>query len=300
MSVLEISELGCHIATHRGFITLSVKGEEINRIPFEHITSIITKAHGITYTQNLLIKLAQHNIPVVLSDKSFMPISMILPIGAHHATAKHLLAQVAVKASHKNLLWKKLIQSKIKWQIAVLNKLGIEHQLTPLIDKVNSGDTRNIEAQAARKYWTLLFGDVFRRDPDGFTPNDMLNYGYTIFRSELARQVCATGLHPALGIHHKHPHNTFCLVDDLIEPFRPLIDLFVYQCMEFGEHELNQTIKRELCKQLNQSVRVSNQWLNVSDSMKLLAQSLSKAYLNNTTTLKLPKQNLTRFKIELG
>lgn len=300
MSVLEISELGCHIATHRGFITLSVKGEEIHRVAFDHISSIITKAHGITYTQNVLVKLAECNIPVVITNKSFMPVSMILPIGTHHATAKHLSAQVAAKMSQKNILWKKLIQAKIKWQIAVLNHLNIKNNLAPLVDQVNSGDTRNIEAQAARKYWTLLFGDAFRRDPNGFTPNEMLNYGYTIFRSELARQVCATGLHPALGIHHRHAQNTFCLVDDLIEPFRALIDLFVYHCMEAGEHELNQTIKQQLCKQLNQSIRVSNQWLSVSDSMKLLAQSLSKSYLNDANTLKLPKQNLTRLKFELG
>ncbi len=121
MPVLEISELGCHLATFRGFVTLSVKGDEINRIPFEHISAIITKAHGITYTQNLLVKLAKRNIPVVITDKSFMPVSMILPIGAHHATAKYLSAQVAAKMAQKNLLWQKLIQSKIKFQIAILD-----------------------------------------------------------------------------------------------------------------------------------------------------------------------------------
>ncbi|PIE45699.1 MAG: subtype II CRISPR-associated endonuclease Cas1 [Gammaproteobacteria bacterium] len=299
MPVLEISELGCHLATFRGFITLSARGEEIKRLPFEHVSAIITKAHGITYTQNLLVKLAKHNIPVVITDSSLMPVSMILPIGTHHATAKHLSAQVAVKMAQKNLLWQKLIQSKIRWQAAVLDYLRITHHLHILVKQVNSGDTRNIEAQAARKYWEKLFGQQFRREREGFTPNEMLNYGYTIFRSALARQICATGLHPALGIHHKHPLNTFCLIDDLIEPFRPLIDLCVANCLSLGLHELDNTVKALLVGQLEQTVRVGTKWVSAEDSMRLLAQSLSKAYLNENTALKLPKANLTRCRFEV-
>ncbi len=294
MPVLEISELGCHLATFRGFITLSVKGEEIKRIPFEHISAIITKAHGITYTQNLLVKLAKRNIPVVITDKSFMPVSMILPIGAHYATAKHLSAQVAAKTAQKNLLWQKLIRSKIKWQAAVLDYRQTTHRLGRLVKQVNSGDTRNIEAQAARKYWEKLFGEQFRREREGFTPNEMLNYGYTIFRSALARQVCATGLHPALGIHHKHPLNTFCLIDDLLEPFRPLIDLCVAVCLDNGLHTLNSEVKTLLVSQLEQTIRVGTKWVRIEDAMKLLAQSLSQSYVHEKIALKLPKPNLTR------
>lgn len=294
MSVLEISDLGCHLATFRGFITLSIKGEELNRLPFEHITAIITKAHGITYTQNLLVKLAERNIPVVITDQSFLPVSMILPIGAHHATSKHLSAQAAAKPAQQNLLWQQLIRAKIKFQAAVLNHRHITHNLEQLIKQVNSGDKRNIEAQAARTYWGKLFGEQFRRDRDGFTPNEILNYGYTIFRSALARQICATGLHPSLGIHHKHPLNTFCLIDDLIEPFRPLVDLCVANCLDEGSHELDSTVKSLLVKQLEQSLRVDTKWISINDAMKRLAQSLSKAYLNTKTTLKLPKPNLTK------
>lgn len=294
MPILEISELGCHLATFRGFITLSVKGEELKRLSFEHVSAIIAKAHGITYTQNLLVKLAEKNIPVVITDKSFMPVSMILPVGAHHATARHLSAQVSTTMGQKNLLWQGLIQRKIRFQAAVLDAYSIPHGLVALVKQVNSGDTRNTEAQAARKYWEKLFGEYFRRNRDGFTPNEMLNYGYTIFRSALARQVCATGLHPALGIHHKHPLNTFCLVDDLIEPYRPIVDYCVRYCLHEGEHELNGQVKSLLVSQLEQPIRVGIQWLTVEDSMRMLAQSLSQAYLKQKTTLKLPKPDLTR------
>lgn len=294
MSVLEISELGCHLATFRGFITLSLKGEEIHRLPFDHVSAIITKAHGITYTQNLLVKLAKHNIPVIITDQSFMPVSMVLPIGVHHATAKHLNAQVNINKSQKNILWQLLIKRKIGFQAALLSYLNIDHNLNLMIPKVNRGDTRNIEAQAARVYWTLLFGTTFRRQRHGDFPNEMLNYGYTILRSAIARQVCATGLHPAIGICHKHPLNTFCLVDDLIEPYRPLVDYAVYYCLEEGIHELNKQVKSLLANLLEQHLRVGTQWITVEDSIKTLAQSLSQAYLNGNTILKLPQVNLTK------
>lgn len=294
MSVLEISELGCHLATYRGFITLSVKGEEIKRIPFEQVNSIICRAHGISYTQNLLVKLANHCIPVVITDKSFMPVSMILPVGAHHTTAKHFAAQIEVSTSLKNQLWKNLIKAKIKLQAAVLDSQHIPHDFPELLPLVNNGDTRNIEAQVARKYWQKLFGEWFRRDRDGFSPNDMLNYGYTIFRSALARQVCASGLHPAIGIHHKHPQNTFCLVDDLIEPFRPLIDYCVVYCLQHELYQLNSLTKKILVNQLTQPIRVGTKWITVEHAMKMLTQSLAQSYLLKKNALKFPKTNLSK------
>lgn len=164
--------------------------------------------------------------------------------------------------------------------------------------QVNRGDTRNIEAQAARKYWALLFGAKFKRSPDGFTPNEMLNYGYTVMRSALAREVCATGLHPALGIHHKHRQNAFCLVDDLIEPYRPLVDYAVWHCLAAGEHELNATVKSVLVGLLEQPVKVGK-WISVESSMQILAQSLSQSYLHPGKSLKIFKLDLTRLDISI-
>lgn len=299
LSVLEISDLGCHLATDRGFITLSVKGKQIKRIPFDHVGSLITQAHGITYTQNLLVKLADYNIPVVITDQSFLPVSMILPIAVHHAAAKHLKVQAESKLAQKHLLWQRLIKAKVNNQAAVLKQLAIPHHLDLLLPQINSGDTRNVEAQAARQYWRLLLGESFRRKREGFTPNEMLNYGYTIFRSALARQICATGLHPSLGIHHKHPRNTFCLVDDLIEPYRPLIDYSVKHCLKIGFHELNKQVKGCLVAQLEQTVRVGTQWVSVRDSMRLLAQSLSVAYVHQKNTLKLFKPNFKKWKFDV-
>ena len=299
MSILDIDQLGCHIATYRGFVTLSTKGTEIQRLPFEHIDAVITKAHGITYSHNLFVQLAQRNIPLVISDRAFLPVSIVLPLGAHHATARQVAAQAEATMGQKNLLWQALVQRKIMLQAAVLSANSVEHSLLDLVKQVNSGDRHNVEAQAARKYWTLLFAPSFIRDRYGDATNQMLNYGYTVFRAALAREVCATGLHPALGIHHKHPRNNFCLIDDLIEPYRPLVDYCVKHCLKAGEQHLNPSVKTLLVEQLKQRVRVGTKWVCVEDSMRLLAQSVSLAYRNKTTTLKLPKPDLTGIEIDL-
>lgn len=235
----------------------------------------------------------------MITDSCFMPVSMILPIAAHHAMNRQITAQIRVTDAQRHKLWQTLIKSKVKFQSTVLTQLDIDNDLVKLIIQVNSGDTRNIEAQAARKYWSLLFGNRFRRNPDGFTPNEMLNYGYTIIRSAIAREVCATGLHPAIGIHHKHPQNAFCLVDDLIEPYRPIVDYTVYHCLEMGEHELNSAVKGLLVGILEQKVRLGTQWVSVESSIQNLAQSLSKAYINQYNRLKLIKPNLTKLEFKV-
>jgi len=104
---------------------------------------------------------------------------------------------------------------------------GKDHGLFDLAMKVRSGDPENVEAQAARRYWPVLFGKSFRRDPFAEDHNRLLNYGYAVLRAVVARAVCASGLHPSLGIHHHNRYDAFCLADDLAEPYRPLVDSVV-------------------------------------------------------------------------
>ncbi|UOO82254.1 type II CRISPR-associated endonuclease Cas1 [Uruburuella testudinis] len=296
MSVVEISEQSVYLHTERGFLLLAKGQQEVSRIDLDHITAIIAKAHGLTYSHNLLVKLSERNIPLVLTDSSFMPVSIIQPVAVHHAPVPVLAAQIAATNGQNNLLWQKIIQAKIKMQAAVLNEIGLpDHDLLDLRAKVSSGDRSNVEAQAARKYWVLLFGQAFRRHQYGEQPNSLLNYGYTILRSTLAREICAAGLHPAIGIHHKHRHNAFCLADDLIEPFRPLVDYTVYQLVQNGHEDLCAHSKKILVDVLERLLRVDTRWQTVANSMQILSQSLAKSYLNNNQALKLPKSMLKRF-----
>ncbi len=121
-------------------------------------------------------------------------------------------------------------------------------RLTRVRLETKPGDKGNREAVAAQIYWRALFGAAFRRDKDGDGLNALLNYGYAIIRTAMSKAVLATGLHPSFGIHHSHPQNAFCLVDDLIEPYRPLVDQAVKRLDEKGVRVLDQKSKSLLAR----------------------------------------------------
>ncbi len=299
MSILEISELACHLSCNRGFIKISNKGEVVKQIPFDYLTSIITKAHGITFTQNLLVRLAQHNIPLVITDQSFMPVSCVTPLSSHFQGSKIASAQANASKGLNNKLWQRIIKAKIKHQIAALKYCGkTTEAIEPLVERVTAGDRHNIEAQAAKHYWQSLFGDQFRRTRFGDEPNALLNYGYIILRSALARYVVAAGLLPSLGIHHSNQRNAFCVIDDLIEPFRPITDLTVIHCLQNGFEEINRQSKSLLTAQLKLLIRHKTRWTIVQNSMKMMAQSLAVSYLEAKDKLQIPKANYKKLKIK--
>jgi len=156
---------------------------------------------------------------------------------------------------------------------------------------VRSGDPGNLEAQAARRYWPLMMGDDFRRDPDGDGANALLNYGYAILRAATARAVVAAGLHPSIGIFHRHPHNALPLADDLMEPFRPVVDLRVRELLDAGIRSVGSQEKRELAAvlQLELSTRFGS--TPVSTCLVRLAQSVAESYQSGSPRLDLPNYN---------
>ena len=161
---------------------------------------------------------------------------MLLSIDGNFQQAKRFDAQVAASLPLTKRLWAEIVKSKLQQQAAALEATGAPAiPLSALVKKVRSGDPDNYEAQGARRYWGLLFGDDFRRDQQTGGINSMLNYGYTVLRATTARAVVAAGLHPTLGLHHSNEGNAMRLVDDLMEPFRPVIDLKVWQLNRQGE-----------------------------------------------------------------
>ena len=151
--------------------------------------------------------------------------------------------------------------------------------LQALVGKVKSGDPENIEGQGARRYWGLLFGPEFRRDQDGDGVNALLNYGYTILRSATARAVVAAGLHPSIGLHHSNDANAMRLVDDLMEPFRPMADLKVWQLHQAAESHVTPDTKRALVRVLYDDMPTAAGVTPVMVCMQRLATSLAQVYL---------------------
>ncbi|MCA1298542.1 type II CRISPR-associated endonuclease Cas1 [Stappia indica] len=192
-------------------------------------------------------RLAERSVPVVLCAANHAPIACVWPLEGHHAQGARLNAQVGAARPLSKRLWRDIVAAKIRMQGAVLASAGGEAGAFDLLArKVRSGDPDNVEAQAARRYWQALMGPEFRRDTGGDGVNALLNYGYTVLRATVARAICAAGLHPTIGLHHSNRGNAFALADDLMEPYRPLVDRLVFNLSRDGTETVTPEAKRVL------------------------------------------------------
>lgn len=182
---------------------------------------------------------------MLLCGRNHAPVAVCLPLDGHHAQNGRMRAQWEAGRPLVKQLWRRVVVSKIRWQAAVVESVGQSASAFDLLArKVGSGDPENVEAQAARRYWPLLMGEDFRRNRDAGGTNAMLNYGYTVLRSLCARAAVAAGLHPSIGIHHANRGNAFALADDLVEPFRPLVDALTLRLLAAGITEVTPEAKR--------------------------------------------------------
>jgi CRISPR-associated protein Cas1 len=287
--IIEIGENSRYLSLKRGFMIISHQGEELARVPLDDLAAVIASGHGITHSSNLLAALAERGVPFVLCADNHLPVGMLLSVDGHYHQAKRIDAQLASRRPQRKKLWQTLVKAKLNMQAAALRSLGQPHvPLTALVPKVRSGDPDNIEAQGARRYWNLLFGSDFRRDRQGEDHNRQLNYGYTILRSAVARSVIAAGLHPSLGLHHHNSYNAMRLVDDLMEPFRPLVDLKVHALVEAEQLALDTAGKGQLARLLFHDLETQAGTTPVISCLQRLAVSLAQHYLGECRALDLP------------
>ena len=294
--IVEIADDRRHLFVNRGFMVVrDTEGErkELGQVPLDDIAAVIANAHGITYTNNLLVALAERGAPFVLCAANHNAVGMLLTLDGHHVQAHRIEAQInASQPTHKRL-WAAVVKSKLEQQAAALEATGAPTApLTALVRKVKSGDPDNVEGQGARRYWSLLFGSEFRRNQDGDGINALLNYGYTVVRSATARAVVAAGLHPSIGLHHSNDGNAMRLVDDLMEPFRPIIDLKVWQLQRAGESHVTPDTKRALVRTLYDDMQSSAGATPVMVCMQKLAVSLAQVYVGERDKLDLPLPGL--------
>lgn len=294
--IVEVADDRRHLFVSRGFMVVQdTEGQrkELGQVPLDDIAAVIANAHGLSYTNNLLVALAERGAPFVLCGSNHNAIGMLLSIDGNFQQAKRLDAQIAAsKPTHKRV-WADIVRSKLQQQAATLEAAGAPTApLTALIGKVKSGDPGNIEAQGARRYWGLLFGGDFRRDQDGDGLNGLLNYGYTVLRAATARSIVAAGLHPTLGVFHSNEGNAMRLVDDVMEPFRPVIDLKVWQLARQGERHVTPDTKRTLVRTLYDDMQTTIGATPVMSCIQKLAVSLAQLYMGERDKLDLPLPGL--------
>jgi CRISPR-associated protein Cas1 len=294
--IVEVADDKRHLFASRGFMVVQdTEGErkELGQVPLDDIAAVIANAHGLSYTNNLLVALAERGAPFVLCGANHNAIGMLWSIDGNFQQAKRFDAQLAATLPTHKRLWAEVVRSKLQQQAAALEAAGAPvAPLAALTKKVRSGDPDNFEAQGARRYWGLLFGDDFRRDQNAGGINAMLNYGYTVLRAATARAVVAAGLHPTLGLHHANEGNPMRLVDDLMEPFRPIVDLHVWQLQRIGEASITPETKRSLVRTLYDDMQTNSGATPVMACMQRLAVSLAQVYLGERDKLDLPLPGL--------
>lgn len=294
--IVEVADDRRHLFMSRGFMVVQdTEGErkELGQIPLDDISAVIANAHGLSYTNNLLVALAERGAPFVLCAANHNAVGMLLPVDGNYHQAKRFDAQIKAGKPLMKRLWAEVVRAKLTQQAAALEAAGSPTApLSALVGKVRSGDPDNLEAQGARRYWGLLFGDSFRRDQNGGGLNAMLNYGYTVLRAATARAVVGAGLHPTLGLHHSNEGNAMRLVDDLMEPFRPVVDLKVWQLHRNGEKDISPDTKRALVRTLYDDMQTDIGSTPVLVCAQKLATSLAQVYLGERDKLDLPLPGL--------
>lgn len=291
--IVEVANDKRHLSMYRGFMLVHSTGEdrqEVGRVALDDMSALIANAHGLSYTNNLLVSLAERGVPMVLCAANHNVVGMLWPLDGHHQQAHRIEAQIACNQPTRKRLWAAIVKSKLLNQAEVLAATGATAApLRMLARQVKSGDPDNAEAQGARKYWGLLMGPLFRRDQQADGLNAMLNYGYTVLRAATARAVVAAGLHPSLGLHHSHDNNAMRLVDDMMEPFRPVIDWTVWQLQNQGPCVVNADTKRTLVQSLYQDLKGDAGTTPVLVAVQKLATSLAQVMVGERDKLDLPQ-----------
>lgn len=288
--IVDITTDGRHLSRDRGFLKVSENGDEVGRIPLDQIAGVIVHAHGTTWSTSLLTELADRCVPVVLCASNHAPKSILLPIEGHHAQGARMRAQWQAKTPLIKQAWKQVVTAKVKMQAAALEAAGeAPAPLFMMVRKITSGDGSNIEAQAARYYWPRMMGQDFRRDTTQGDENGLLNYGYTVLRAATARSVSAAGLHPTIGIFHSNRSNAFALADDLMEPFRPLVDCAVRSLVTHHGVQVDTHAKQILAKLIATDLPLGDGVTPVSVALTKLATSLGQSFETGKLNLALPR-----------
>ncbi len=273
-------------------LQLIIKSEiRESSIPIEDIGFIVIDHPEIYLSIPAMNLMVENNTAVIICNNNHLPNGMFLNLNSHHIQQEIFKNQINATVPLKKQLWQQTIVDKITNQSFLLEKItGTKNTLDFIASKVLSGDSSNMEGVAASLYWKSFFEVKFKRERFGDYPNNFLNYGYAILRAATARALSGSGLLNTLGIHHKSKYNAFALADDIMEPFRPIVDEKVFEIMQnYDEQELNTKIKAELLQILTRTVYFKDEKSPLMVALQKTASSLQQCYTGERKKIKYPK-----------
>lgn len=289
--IVEIAEGGARLSIRHGLLCIEREGADLFTIPPRDLSCLVLGHPRIELTHPTLAELAASGASVVVTDDKHLPAALMVPYVGHSTQSERMRLQADAPLPLRKRLWQTVVRTKIEAQGALLLRLRNGHAGLPdLAREVRSGDPENLEGQAAARYWRALFGPDFRRERQAEDENRYLNYGYTVLRAIVARAVCGAGLHPSLGIHHHNRYDPFPLVDDLMEPFRPLVDEAVYRLA--GARGVSAPLDREsrgsLISALLVRIKHAGEERTLFDLAARMAASLARSFESREAQLEVP------------
>ena len=266
--------------------------EEKGSVPIEDIGLVMLDHYQITLSHQLIQELMKNNVILISCDERHLPLAGMLPFSGNTLFSERVKAQIEASEPLKKQLWKQTIECKILNQLKVLEQLG--KYATPMYEylkNVKSGDTTNMEGIAAQHYWKHLIEGDFLRDRFGDGPNPFFNFGYGVLLSIIARALVDTGLLLVLGIFHRNKYNPYCLASEIMEPYRPIVDLLVMKWLQLHpeKQSLDKESKTFLLQIATQDVNIEKLVRPLMVGVKMTASSLLKCYTGEKRQISYPE-----------
>lgn len=250
-------------------------------VPIEDVGLVMVESQQFTMTEPVIVSLADNNVPLVCCDANHCPASISFPLKGHCFQGQIIKKQLAADKSVGEGLWREIVRRKIMSQMSFLNEMQLpgarmNDYLVSILDDSPIDEVVAMEGAAAKLYFDSLFGKFFRRRRYGKTPNDYLNYGYTVLRAVVIRELIGSGLFLGEGLYHCNRSNEFPLADDVIEPYRVYVDRIVYDMFCQGKTEFDSDARQKLLKILSTEVRIKGYRHTLSDAVGMTAVSVMK------------------------
>ena len=262
---------------------LVIRSENLQMIHLSEINLIIIENGMVSITSYLINELINNKIKIIFCDEKHNPAGEVMPYYGSFNTSKKVLNQVKWNKEKKDYVWQQIVKQKIHNQAMVLKKLEIcgYEKLLEFENEVEIADKTNREGHAAKVYFNLLYGrDFIRGGCDNI--NSALDYGYSIILSTMNKEIVSKGYIIQLGINHRNEFNEFNLSCDLMEPFRPLIDIIVYENIE---NDFDKKIKYKLINVLSIKVEIAGREQYVANAIPIYIQNVFNALENEESKI---------------
>lgn len=268
-----------------------INSEKERKIPLEDINFIILEDNSTVITARLLSEISKYYISLIICDEKYEPASIMLSYNNHYKQLETFSLQLNSSNDLKSKLWQSIVKKKIENEIVILEMSTCDdvtiNKLKQYHSEVEENDVTNREGLAAKIYFRSIFGSQFIRFYDDGI-NSALNYGYTIIKSCILRTLVKFGLNSFIGIHHHSKTNNFNLAFDLIEPYRSIVDLYVYNNQDSITFPLPFDTRKELINLLNYEVISNNSHCTLEYSIELLVKSYIKSLESKINCLVFP------------